>query len=117
MHKAVGTSLMVIALKSFAAYAGHASHVTVDLELAGMVTVGALLGSVVGGVLAHRVPAKLLRKGFSFFVLAMAGYVVWREAGLTPALVVTGIVLPLMAAIYWRNRANLAAETEEPVAS
>lgn len=81
MHKAVGTSLMVISLNSFSAYMGHASHVSVNLELAALVTGGAVIGSVVGGLFAHRVPAQTLRKGFGVFVLLMAFYVVWREVG------------------------------------
>ena len=45
MHVAIGTSLMVIALKSFAAFAGHTAHVSVDYKLAMVVTVSAVLGS------------------------------------------------------------------------
>lgn len=85
MHKAVGTSLMVIALKSFAAFAGHAAHVSIDLQLALIVTGAAVAGSMVGSALSKRVPAQMLRKIFAGFVLMMAGYVVWREAGLMPA--------------------------------
>jgi len=85
MHKAVGTSLMVIALKSFAAFAGHAAHVSIDVQLALLVTVAAVAGSIGGAALAKRVPAQMLRKIFAGFVLVMAGYVVWREAGLVPA--------------------------------
>lgn len=85
MHKAVGTSLMVIALKSFAAFAGHAAHVSIDVQLALVVTVAAVAGSIGGAALAKRVPAQMLRKVFAGFVLVMAGYVVWREVGLVPA--------------------------------
>ena len=85
MHKAVGTSLLVITLKSFAAFAGHAAHVVIDVPLALIVTIAAVAGSMAGGALADHVPAKMLRKVFAGFVSAMAGYVVWREAGLLPA--------------------------------
>ena len=81
MHKAVGTSLLVIFLKSFAGYAGYATHVTVDLETAGLVTAAAVAGSVVGGLFASRVQADSLRRIFAGFVLLMAVYVVWHEAG------------------------------------
>ena len=79
MHKAVGTSLLVIALKSFAAFVGHVSHVTVDFELAGTVTLAAVIGSIVGATFAKQVPAKSLRKLFAGFVLVMAGYIIGRE--------------------------------------
>ncbi len=79
MHKAVGTSLMVIALKSFAAFAGHASHVTIDIELALTVSAGAVIGSFIGAHFSNKVPAKVLRKAFSVFVLLMAIFVIWKE--------------------------------------
>lgn len=99
MHKAVGTSLMVIALKSFAAFAGHAAHVDIDVLLAARVTGAAILGAVVGTSLAHRVPAQALKKIFAVFVLLMAGYVVAREASLGAAAAVlafSGAALALM---------------------
>jgi uncharacterized membrane protein YfcA len=98
MHKAVGTSLMVIALKSFAAFAGHAAHVSIDVELALLVTAAAVGGSVAGAALAKRVPAQLLRKVFAGFVLVMAGYVVWREAGL---LVAGGVLSGAVSILSW----------------
>ncbi len=85
MHRAIGTSLLVIALKSFAAYAGHAVDVPVDLALAGAVTAGAVLGALAGAQLASRVPGASLRRGFGVFVLAMAGFIVWRETGASAA--------------------------------
>lgn len=102
MHKAVGTSLMVIALKSFAAFAGHAAHVSIDAELALVVTAAAVVGSVVGAALAKHVPAQLLRKVFASFVLVMAGYVVWREAGLVVASGVLSAAVFVLA--WWRWR-------------
>ena len=101
MHRAVGTSLLVIALKSFAAFAGHAAHVPVDYALAGIVTASAVAGTFAGAVLARRVPAQALRRGFAGFVLLMAGFVIWREAGTTLA--------PLVLA--WRWELTLAAAT------
>jgi uncharacterized protein len=85
MHKAVGTSLMVITLKSIAAFAGHAAHVSIDTELTLVVTTAAVVGSAAGAALAKGVPAKMLRKVFAGFVLLMAGYVVWREVGIQAA--------------------------------
>lgn len=79
MRKAIGTSLLVIAMKSFAGYAGHAAHVEVDFALVGVVTAAAIVGSVFGGRLAGKIPPDALRKGFAVFVLAMAGFVIWRQ--------------------------------------
>jgi uncharacterized membrane protein YfcA len=79
MREAIGTSLVVIAMKSFAAYLGHASHVQIDWTLAGVVTVAAVVGSLAGGALAHRVPQGVLRRAFGIFVLAMAGFLLFKE--------------------------------------
>jgi len=103
MHKAVGTSLMVITLKSFAAFAGHASHVSIDWTLAAIVTGAAVGGSFIGAAFAKRVPAELLRKIFAGFVLVMAGYVIWRESGLIPALSVVGVSSLLIAWMHWQK--------------
>jgi uncharacterized membrane protein YfcA len=79
MKKAVGTSLLVIALKSFAGYAGHAAHVAVDLELAALVSGAAVLGSFAGSRMATLVPPDTLRRGFAGFVLLMAGFVLYQQ--------------------------------------
>lgn len=79
MKKAVGTSLLVIALKSFAGFAGHASHVTVDLELAAAVSASAVLGSFVGSRLVSLIPPEALRRGFAVFVLVMGAFVLFQQ--------------------------------------
>lgn len=79
MPKAVGTSLLVIALKSFAGYAGHASHVTIDFELAALVSGAAVVGSFGGSRLANLIPPAALRRGFAIFVLVMAAFVLYQQ--------------------------------------
>ena len=101
MHKAVGTSLVVIALKSFAAFAGYAAHVQVDVQLAGSVTVAAVMGTLVGARFSAQVPAKTLRRGFAWFVLFMAAFVLSQEAGVWPAL---GLTVPAGAWMGWMSR-------------
>ena len=98
--QAVGTSLIVIA-KSFAAFAGYAAHVQIDLELAGGVTAAAVVGTLVGARFAAHVPAQTLRKGFAWFVLMMAAFVLSQEAGTGPALVLT---VPAGAWMGWMSR-------------
>lgn len=79
MPAAIGTSLMVIAMKSFAGFAGYVSHVEIDLGLACMVTAAAVCGSVVGARFARSVHPDHLRRGFAVFVLTMAAYMSFRE--------------------------------------
>jgi hypothetical protein len=69
MKRAVGTSLLVIAMKSFAGFAGYAGHVTIDVELGLIVAGAASAGALAGAWLASRVPQHLLRRGFAWFVL------------------------------------------------
>ncbi len=79
MEHAVGTSLLVIAMKSFAGLAGHLGHVEIDWPLTLAVTAAAVVGSFAGGALAGRVPPTSLRKGFGIFVLLMAALVLLQE--------------------------------------
>ncbi len=79
MREAVGTSLLVIAMKSAAAFAGHATSVEIDYALAGMVTGAAILGSFVGAALAQKVPQDVLRRGFAWFVVVMAVFLLAQE--------------------------------------
>lgn len=74
MRAAIGTSLMVIALQSTAGLLGHLKYVQLDWPLMSAVTASALAGSIVGSKLAHRLSIVSLRRGFAFFVMAMALY-------------------------------------------
>jgi uncharacterized membrane protein YfcA len=88
IHLAIGTSLLVIALKSLAGFLGYLSHVSVDYFLAGVVTASAVVGSFFGSFWAHRLHARHLRKGFAWFVIAMAVYILARQrAQVLPALI------------------------------
>ncbi len=101
MHRAVGTSLMVIALKSYAAFSGYLSHVSIDVSLTGSVTAAAVVGTLVGTHFASSVPASALRKGFSVFVVFMAAVILWQEAGPIVAGVTTG---PIAVWMGWKLR-------------
>ena len=79
MRQAVGTSLFVIALQSFAGFSGHAAHVRIDAPLVLLVAAAASVGAVFGGFLGARVPQEKLRRAFGVFVLVMAAYMVLRE--------------------------------------
>ncbi len=79
MEAAVGTSLLVIAMKSFAGFAGHLGHVEVDWRITALVTGAAVLGSLAGGRLVGRISPATLRRGFGGFVLVMAAVVLGSE--------------------------------------
>lgn len=79
MPMAVGTSLLVIAIKSGFGFAGHATHVDVDYALAAALSASAVVGSVAGGLFAAKVPAASLRRAFGTFVLVMAAFMGWQQ--------------------------------------
>ena len=79
MPVAVGTSLLVIAMNSGAGVVGHLSSTSMHWGLAAMVTAAAVVGSLVGGRLATKVRPEVLRRGFGWFVLAMAAFIFVQE--------------------------------------
>ncbi|MFE3886715.1 sulfite exporter TauE/SafE family protein [Streptomyces lydicus] len=81
MGIAVGTSLLVIAMNSFAGLAGHLSGSHLDWRLALAVTAAAVLGTLIGGRFAGRIPQHTLRIGFGWFVIAMGVFVLSRQIG------------------------------------
>lgn len=80
MSAAVGTSLVVIVMKSLAGFAGYASHVSVPWGLAAGVAAAAVAGSLVGSRLAGRLSEDRLRRCFGWFVLLVGGFVLLQEA-------------------------------------
>ncbi|MEQ1566762.1 MAG: sulfite exporter TauE/SafE family protein [Myxococcota bacterium] len=71
MNKAIGTSLLVICLNSIAGVAGHLSHATIDLGLAGTFSAVAAVGAVLGSMASTRIDQAVLRRGFAVFVLVL----------------------------------------------
>jgi hypothetical protein len=81
MHLAIGTSLFIIALKSFAGFYKYL-HLLPELGLAVNYGVALLfvgvgtLGSFLGSRLAVRLPQGGLRRGFALFLVAMGAFIV-----------------------------------------
>jgi uncharacterized membrane protein YfcA len=80
MAVAVGTSLLVIAMKSFAGLGGYLLSVQLDWPVVLAFTAIAVAGSFVGSALAGRIPETALRKGFGIFVLVVGAFVIVQEA-------------------------------------
>ncbi|MGP4056451.1 sulfite exporter TauE/SafE family protein [Mycobacterium sp. 4D054] len=79
MPVAVGTSLIVIAMKSFAGLGGYLSSVQIDWTVALAVTAAAVVGALIGARLAAMVNPDSLRKAFGWFVLAMSSVILAQE--------------------------------------
>ncbi len=89
MPVAVGTSLLVITVNSFAGLAGRLTTVSLDWALVAGVTAAAVTGALIGARLTTRLSEASLRRGFGYFVLVMAVLVLTQElpgtAGMTVA--------------------------------
>lgn len=79
MAIAVGTSLLVIAMKSFAGLGGYLFSVQLNWPIVLAFTATAIAGSFAGAALAGRIPERALRKGFGVFVLVMGAFVLIQE--------------------------------------
>ncbi|OBF27418.1 sulfite exporter TauE/SafE family protein [Mycobacterium sp. ACS4331] len=79
MPVAVGTSLIVIAMNSFAGLAGHLFSVAVDWPVALGVTAAAVAGALVGARLTALISPDVLRRAFGWFVLVMASVILAQE--------------------------------------
>jgi uncharacterized membrane protein YfcA len=75
MKEAVGTSLIILTLKSVTGFAGYFGHVSIDWILLVSFTVTASAGILLGSYGNTLVSAKQLEKGFGYFVLAVAVFV------------------------------------------
>ncbi|MDW4905522.1 sulfite exporter TauE/SafE family protein [Streptomyces sp. ADMS] len=103
MSVAVGTSLLVISMKSFAGLAGYLSSVHIDWGLATLVTATAVVGGLVGGRLAGRIPQDTLRKAFGWFVVTMGVFVLGQQ--ISPGIRGTVLTHP----VTWALAATITA--------
>ncbi len=94
MPIAVGTSLLVVMMKSIAGFIGYAftfggpnglvalnPETSFNWTVVLIVTAFAIVGALVGARLAGRIHPDRLRKGFGWFVLAMAVFILVQEVG------------------------------------
>ncbi|MEB3231288.1 MAG: sulfite exporter TauE/SafE family protein, partial [Leptolyngbyaceae bacterium] len=75
MKEAIGTSLIILTLKSVTGFAGYFGHVPIDWTLLTIFTIAASIGILLGSYLNQFISAKHLEKGFGYFVLAVAVFV------------------------------------------
>jgi uncharacterized membrane protein YfcA len=79
MKQAIGTSLAIVAVKSYAGFAGYVGDVAIDYGLMAVFTAVAIIGSVVGTQFAHRVSGEALKKGFAVFLMLVATYILANQ--------------------------------------
>jgi len=78
MRRAIGTSLVAIAVNALAALAGQLGHVELPLALAAVLTCAGVVGALLGARLVPRLPERALRRAFGVLVLAIAAWLVAR---------------------------------------
>jgi uncharacterized membrane protein YfcA len=79
MRQAVGTSLLVIAMNAASGFAGYLGTVDLDWTVLAGFTATAVAGALAGTALAARVPNSALKRGFAVLLLAVGGFVLYRN--------------------------------------
>ena len=79
MRQAVGTSLLVIAMNSASGFAGYLGSVDLDWRFLAGFTAASVVGALAGTALAARVPQAALKRAFALFLIAMGGFVLYKN--------------------------------------
>jgi hypothetical protein len=78
MKEAIGTSLVIITLNSASGLLGYLGQVELDMTLLVSFTLAASGGTIAGAWLNRRIDARHLQTGFGYFVLVVAGFVLFQ---------------------------------------
>ena len=79
MKKAIGTSLLIIALNSIVGFVADAGHHKIEWNFLLTISAIAIAGILIGGLLSKKINGDKLKKGFGWFVLVMAIYIIVKE--------------------------------------
>jgi uncharacterized membrane protein YfcA len=79
MKTAVGTSLAIVAAKSYAGFAGYMGGVPVDYAVMGGFTVVTVIGSFLGAHFSDRLSQAMLKKAFAWFLVVVATYILFKS--------------------------------------
>ena len=82
MKKAVGTSLFIIALNSLIGFLGDVQNILIDWKFLSFFTGISIIGIFIGIYLNKYVNESQLKKGFAYFVLFMATFILVKELAL-----------------------------------
>lgn len=82
MKKAVATSLLIIAIKSLIGFIGDVENLDIDWVFLLSFTAISVIGIFLGIYASKFIAGKKLKKGFGWFVLLMAVYIIYKELSL-----------------------------------
>ncbi len=79
MKKAVGTTLLIIALNSTLGFIGHLFNKTIDWAFLLPFSAVSIIGIIIGMYLSKFVSGAKLKKAFAYFLMVMVIYVMYAE--------------------------------------
>ena len=79
MKKAIGTSLLIIALNSSVGFIADTGHYKIEWNFLLTISAIAIGGVLLGGLLSKKIQGDKLKKGFGWFVLIMGIYIIIKE--------------------------------------
>ncbi|MFP2996591.1 sulfite exporter TauE/SafE family protein [Spongiivirga sp. MCCC 1A20706] len=79
MKKAVGTSLVIIAVNSLIGFSGDVQNLDIEWVFLLIFSLLTLIGVLIGGKLSKYVPNKKLKRSFGYFILIMSFYIIYKE--------------------------------------
>ena len=79
MKTAIGTSLVIVAAKSYSGFAGYIGAVPVDWAMMGAFTLLTVAGSFAGTRIAHRFSHEKLKESFAIFLIIVATYILLKS--------------------------------------
>jgi uncharacterized membrane protein YfcA len=82
MKKAVGTSLFIIAMNSLIGFLGDIQNISIDWKFLSSFTGLSIVGLFIGIYLNKFVNEIQLKKGFAYFVILMATFILVKEIAL-----------------------------------
>ena len=79
MKKAVGTSLVIITINSLIGFIGDVQTLEIEWTFLLTFTIISILGIVIGIFISKFISGERLKKGFGYFTLLMAFYILYKE--------------------------------------
>ncbi|WP_340154441.1 sulfite exporter TauE/SafE family protein [uncultured Winogradskyella sp.] len=79
IKKAISTSLFIISIQSLIGFLGDLKTLNIDWKFLITFTIISIIGIFIGLALSKKISAKGLKRGFGYFTLIMAVYIVYKE--------------------------------------
>lgn len=79
IRQAIGTSLAIVAAKSYAGFAGYVGAIPINYSLMGTFTGVTVVSSLVGTRVARKMHGESLTRGFAWFLVLVATYILYKS--------------------------------------